>query len=134
MIVDAHNRIVATGYNGPPANMQVYVARQATCHSDCPRAQEGAVHSVNDYSNCISIHAEANALLFCDRREREGGTLIMWPGLPCYECAKLIANSGLSRVVATTTLDRDGHRASKALELWRDCGITFVDWSRPLGH
>jgi dCMP deaminase len=88
VIVNSKNRIIATGYNGPPANSEV------TCAS-CPRATiEGTV----GYGfGCISIHAEANALLFCDRSTIEGGSLYV-NAVPCEDCAKLIANSGLKTV------------------------------------
>lgn len=96
VIVDVTERVVATGYNGPPAGYR------HTCRTGCPRATEKPQAS---YDNCVAIHAEANALLFCDRRERLSGT-IYTTLLPCFWCAKLIANSGLTRVVA---LDIEDH-------------------------
>lgn len=51
-----------------------------------------------DYSDCYSLHAEANALSVCDRDQREGGTMYV-TSAPCFSCAKLISNSGLHRLV-----------------------------------
>lgn len=52
---------------------------------------------------CISNHAEANCLLHADRSRIEGGTIYV-SAKPCLGCAKLIANSGLNRVVWRTTI------------------------------
>lgn len=51
-----------------------------------------------DYTDCPSIHAEANALLSSDRSRHEGGTIYITSD-PCWSCAKMIANSGLQCVV-----------------------------------
>jgi len=47
---------------------------------------------------CPSIHAEANALLYASRAETERATLYVTHS-PCADCAKLISNSGVTRVV-----------------------------------
>lgn len=129
VIVDLTNRVVSTGYNGPPAHLLLNMV-YAECVRDCPRAKPNAMHATNDYSNCFSIHAEANALLYSDRKARENGTIYMWPGVSCYDCGKLIANSGISRVVATIDPERDAHRADQVLKLWRDCDIEFLEWKK----
>lgn len=90
VIVTAENRPVSTGYNGPPAGMQT----TGSCSTFCPRAN----NKIEGYDNCVAIHAEANALLFASRSQYEGGTIYI-SHLCCYDCAKLIANSGLARVV-----------------------------------
>lgn len=103
VIVDATNRIVATGYNGPPAGFfDTRAVRDVPpeigdigCAAFCPRA---VGERDADYHNCAAVHAEANALMFCDRREREGGTIYV-TAVPCVSCAKIIANSGAARVV-----------------------------------
>lgn len=87
-------RIVATGYNGGPSGM---------VHCDeggCPRAASPASPGRDD-ERCIAIHAEANALLFSSPEEREGAALFC-TGAPCFDCAKLIANSGVTEVVAAS--------------------------------
>lgn len=86
-------RIVATGYNGGPSGFP-------HCEEGaCPRAASEASHG-HDYERCIAIHAEANALLFSAPEERDGASLYC-TGAPCFQCAKLIANSGVSEVVAS---------------------------------
>jgi dCMP deaminase len=109
VIVDETNRIVATGYNGFPRGTE-YDGYDPKCLDDCPRAMPGAITGVS-YDNCITVHAEANALMFCDRREREGGTIYVTSAI-CFTCAKQVANSGVARVVMRVSL-ADKHRKPK---------------------
>lgn len=91
-VIAKGRRIVATGYNGSPSGFP-------HCEEGaCPRANSTAAQGYN-YEQCIAIHAEANALLFSSPEERDDATLYC-TGAPCFSCAKLIANSGVSEVVA----------------------------------
>lgn len=93
VVVSKNQRISATGYNGPAANWP----HETDCSDWCPRAQ-GLAPLDNMYDACPSIHAEANALLYVDRSIVEGGTIYITAAC-CMQCAKLISNSGISRVV-----------------------------------
>lgn len=88
-VVVKDRRIRGTGYNGAPAGMP-------GCLS-CPRRTSDCAPG-SDYSNCIAVHAEANALLYCDREDLIGATLYITRE-PCYGCQKLIAATGIVRVV-----------------------------------
>ena len=122
VIVTAMNRPVSVGYNGPPAGFDT--SEGPTCQSFCPRRKTGL--QTHDYNNCISVHAEANALMFADRRDYEGGTLYV-TSVPCWDCGKMVANSGLKRVVTRVTSE-DGHRdPAKTLQLLKDCGLYVVE-------
>ena len=91
-VVVRDRRIVSTGYNGGPSGMP---------HCDeggCPRAASESPMGAG-YDSCIAIHAEANALLFCGPQERAGAS-VYCTDLPCFGCAKLLANSGVAEVVA----------------------------------
>jgi len=91
-VIVQQRRIVATGYNGGPSGYP-------HCEDGgCPRALSEAKQGY-DYERCIAIHAEANALLFSSPQERDGSSLYC-TGAPCFGCAKLIANSGVTEVVA----------------------------------
>lgn len=105
VIVDPFNRVVATGYAGPPGNMPLM---EEMCSGWCPRASapSGTVHQM--YDDCVSSHSEMNALMFCDKREAAGGTLYV-NGAICFTCAKVIANSGVERVVMRIN-ESDWHR------------------------
>lgn len=104
VVVSKDQRISATGYNGPASTLPV----DGDCINWCPRAQ-GATPLNNTYDSCPSIHAEANALLYVDRSRVEGGTIYITDAA-CYQCAKLISNAGIQRVVM-----RIGTRAAHRL-------------------
>ena len=134
VVVSASNRIIDTGYNGPPAGWQPI--HSDGCTAWCPRAAQAQLsHAhglVQDYSDCYSLHAEANALMFSDRRLREGGTIYVTSGT-CSGCAKLVANSGLARAVYATA-DRDiSHRDSaRWYDFLQDCGLEVLHYERPI--
>jgi dCMP deaminase len=90
-VIVRKRRIRSTGYNGPPSGHR---------HCDegaCPRARSEAVSGWG-HDNCIAIHAEANAILYSSPEERDGASIYI-TGVPCFTCAKLIANSGITEVV-----------------------------------
>lgn len=159
VIVDAQNRIVATGYNGPPRG---FVHHDEPCDKWCSRSQgvnyhwkfgHGVSSSVHifaggpldpneaelqaagyekvielkaDYSDCPALHAEANALSVCDRSTREGGTIYVL-GDVCFNCAKLIANSGLATVVVMADgEDRSYRQSHRSYAFLEDCGIEVI--------
>lgn len=90
-------KIAAMGYNGN--------ARGLT--NDCDTAQPGA---------CGCIHAEVNALI---KAPYDRGELVMYTThSPCYNCAKLILNSAVTRVRY-----RYEYRNTSGLALLRSRGI-----------
>ena len=91
IIVAPNGRVVGTGYNGAPSSMRHCI------DGGCPRGL-GDVPSGPPYDNCIAVHAEANAIMFSPVESRRGGTLYV-TGVPCSDCAKLIASSGVARLV-----------------------------------
>lgn len=115
IIVTPGNQVVAASYNGPPAG-QVIDTFTAGCLTWCARAKSLDTRDVGDvdedvvasYHTCPSIHAEANALLRADRSRCADGTLYVSSAV-CMDCAKLVANSGLARVVMVIQ-DGDYHR------------------------
>ena len=90
-VIVKNRRIRSTGYNGPPSGHP---------HCDegaCPRARSESPSGWG-HDNCIAIHAEANAILYASPAERDGASIYI-TGMPCFTCAKLIANSGITEVV-----------------------------------
>lgn len=124
VIVDRRNRIVATGYIGPAADFIDAAIDLEGCASFCERGRLGPTEETRlSYSDCVSIHSELNALLVCDRRDREGGTIYV-TSVPCWTCTKAIANSGLARAVVIDTREEHGYRDPQAsLEHLQSCGI-----------
>lgn len=104
IIISPNGRVCGFGYNGSPPNHP---------HCDqghCPRLAQNSPNG-SSYDNCIANHAEANALLWSDISARQGGTLIV-NGPPCFNCCKLIASSGIKKVV---------HFADPAYSQWPAC-------------
>ena len=94
VIVKDH-KIVSTGYNGTPAGDD----RSCGETGQCPRALDPtAEHAKGEYDSCWSTHAESNALLRASWSDLQGATIYI-TGKPCPGCAKLIASSGVSKVI-----------------------------------
>lgn len=121
VVLGPNKRVAGIGYNGSPPGMP-------HCNEGhCPRMQEGSA-SGSSYDNCISQHAEQGALLWSDPSLRQGGTLIV-NGPPCMTCAKLIASSGIKRIV---------HYEDPSYAAWDDvrgfleaAGVEVASLSRP---
>jgi dCMP deaminase len=82
-VIVKKNRIISTGYNGPP-----------TGHLECKD------HGCDLANSCeISIHAEANAIYFAAKSgiSVEGSTLYC-SFAPCRKCAEAIVQSGIREV------------------------------------
>lgn len=89
ILIDAKNHVVGMGYNGGPSGFD-------HCEDGgCPRYTQNSAPG-SSYDNCISIHAEQNALLHCDYSLEPTKMYINGP--PCFTCAKLIANSTVKKV------------------------------------
>lgn len=87
-VVSRGARIISSGYVGAPAG-------QAHC-SDVGQGCEIGAHG-----GCVrTVHAESNAIAFAARSgiPTEDSTLYCTIS-PCGECAKLIVNAGITRVV-----------------------------------
>lgn len=91
VVLSPDGRVVGSGYNGAPPG----IPHCADGH--CPRWQNNEEPG-SAYDTCIALHAEENALLWSDRTDRQGGTIIV-NGPPCWACGKKIAGSGIRRVV-----------------------------------
>lgn len=119
VVVTAQNRLVSSGYNGPPTGYPA--PDDQTCSSFCLRRQSGSQPLSYGFS-CPSVHAEANALVFADRSTYAGGTIYVTASC-CADCAKLVANSGVARAVIRID-ERDFHRnPDDMVDFLEDCGI-----------
>lgn len=93
--------IISDGYNGTPSGF------------------ENQCEDENGVTKVYVLHAEANAITKVAKsgNSSEGSTLYVTAS-PCVECAKLIIQSGIKRVVY-----RDAYRITDGIDLLRRAGI-----------
>lgn len=100
--------IISDGYNGTPAGFE----------NVCEDADGSTKHYV--------LHAEANAITKVARSNNssEGATLYITAS-PCVDCAKLIIQAGVKRVVFSEL-----YRITDGIDLLKRAGIECVHFSR----
>lgn len=96
--------IISDGYNGTPSGF------------------ENVCEDENNVTKPYVLHAEANAITKVARSNNssDGATLYVTSS-PCIECAKLIIQSGIKRVVYS-----DSYRLSDGIELLERAEIEVV--------
>lgn len=95
VITRPNNTIVSLGYNGFPRGV-----------NDDPSRY-------NDRETKLKYvcHAEANAIIN-GREDLTGYTIFSYPLHPCCDCAKLIINSGIKKVVTTKPVGINRYKES----------------------
>jgi len=98
------NRFISDGYNGTPSGFP------NTCET------------ADDETHWYVLHAEANAILKCARHGQscEGSTLYITLS-PCKECAKLIFQSGIKKVMYD-----EEYRDTTGIDFLRAAGVNVV--------
>ena len=93
-VIVKNKRILTTGYNGAPAGIKSCAEK-----GECMRIKLG-IASGTRHELCYAVHAEQNAIIQAAKMgvSIEGATLYC-THIPCVICAKMIANSGISRLV-----------------------------------
>ena len=88
VLVDSSNHVVATGYNGVPTHFP---------HCLDEPCEGATAPSGESLEKCLAVHAEQNALL----QLRSNDILTAYLTVtPCITCAKMLANSRITRIVA----------------------------------
>lgn len=112
-------KLMGTGYNGSPSGVK-----------DC--YEQGCLIEYYDENGvkkerCVrTIHAEVNLILFTDRSDREDATVYITDS-PCYNCAKMLANSGIKEVVYERLYEKDH---DKVASLFSEANITYREYKR----
>ena len=103
-LVVKNNMIISDGYNGTPSGFE------NVCEDD------------NGITKPYVLHAEANAITKLARSSNnsEGATIYITAS-PCIECAKLIIQAGIKRVVYG-----EKYRLTDGIELLQRAGIEVV--------
>lgn len=107
--------VLSTGYNGSLRGMP-------HCEDDGCEMENG---------HCIAtVHAEANAILQAARNgARIDGAELYTTASPCWNCFKLIANAGISKIFYG-----EFYRDDRSREVAGKVGIELVDLQMPEGR
>lgn len=104
-IIVKDGQIMSDGFNGTPCGFE----------NKCEvKGIDGTLYTLS-----YVLHAESNAILKCAKygRPTNGSTLYITHS-PCIECAKLIIQAGIIRVVYL-----ENYRKAEGLELLKKAGI-----------
>jgi dCMP deaminase len=112
-------RILATGYNGPPAGL-------AHCdETGCIRQQRN-VPSGERHELCRGLHAEQNAIIQAALYGTSIGESTLYCTVtPCVVCAKMIINAGIREVV-----HGGGYPDELALQMLGEAGVKVDAYPR----
>jgi dCMP deaminase len=96
--------IISDGFNGAPTGFD------NNCEDD------------NNITHWYILHSEANAILKCAKNgvSCKGGTIYLTHS-PCKDCAKLIFQSGIERIVYNSK-----YRDSDGIDFLSDCKIDIL--------
>jgi dCMP deaminase len=109
-VIVRDNIIVSTGFNGAPRGLPH--CTEIGCLRDELKIPSGTRHEI-----CRGVHAEQNAIIRGDPLRMEGATMYV-NAKPCKICAKMIANSGIKKVVYVEIYPDD-----EGVEILRQAGI-----------
>jgi dCMP deaminase len=118
VIVAEDQTVISASYNGPPRH---FPTSDSDCSDWCPRAQ-GLTDPSPTYDDCPSVHAEANAIARADYSRMQGSTIYVSTSC-CKGCAKLLANSGIKRLVYRHEPGREYRNPQATADFLRACGI-----------
>ncbi len=105
-------RIISDGYNGTPAGFD------NTCENDLGE------------TNWFVLHAEANAILKVARSTNDCSDSTLFITLsPCKDCAKLVLQSGIKRVVYL-----DKYKDTTGIDFLTSAGVETLHIPNPFDH
>lgn len=102
-VIVQHDEIISTGYNGSPRGYT-----NCCDVGECWRIQHNIPHG-EQYSKCLSVHAEMNAIISASRSDMIDSTLYLVGydlqeqkeivAIPCEICKKMIINAGIKKII-----------------------------------
>ncbi len=108
-LIVKNKMIISDGYNGTPVGF------------------ENVCEDENDHTKPYVLHAEANAITkVAQSHNSSSGATLYVTSSPCIECAKLIIQSGIKRVVYGEV-----YRLRDGIELLERAGIECVQFDLP---
>lgn len=118
-IITMDDRVVSIGYNGMPSGSEL-PCEDIVLPKDFGEVPVGK-DVINDYlvTKKELIHAEANAILFAAKHGiKTDGCHLTITHSPCFECAKMIIQCGISSVFYG-----DYYRDSEPIEFLKENGV-----------
>ncbi|MBQ9481644.1 MAG: cytidine/deoxycytidylate deaminase family protein [Clostridia bacterium] len=117
-VIVRDKRILTTGYNGAPSGVKS-CAEKGECLRKKLNIPSGTRHEL-----CYAVHAEQNAIAQAAKLgvSVQGATLYC-THQPCVICAKMIINSGISKV-----LYKYGYPDDFSLQLFDEAGVEVVNY------
>ncbi len=118
-VIVKNKRIITTGYNGAGSGIMSCKDR-----GECLRRKLN-IPSGTKHELCYAVHAEQNAIIQAAKLgvSIDGATLYC-THQPCAICAKMIINSGISRVVYAS-----GYPDKFSLEMFEEAGVRIEQFS-----
>lgn len=109
IIVSKDDQVISQGFNGTPAGFD------NTCEYYDPKLKRLV-------TRVEVLHAESNAISKCAKfhSSTDGGTIYITLS-PCIDCAKLIIQSGISKVYFLEV-----YRSLEGIEFLQKCGIQVI--------
>lgn len=119
-VIVKDKRVLTTGYNGAPAGVKTCKER-----NECLRQKMG-IPSGQRHELCYAVHAEQNAIIQAAKLgvSIEGATLYC-THQPCILCAKMIVNSGISRVVYA-----EGYPDEFSMQIFKEADVLVEHYSK----
>ncbi len=119
-VIVKNKRILTTGYNGAPEGIKSCAEKQ-----ECMRIKLN-IASGTRHELCYAVHAEQNAIIQAAKMgvSIKDATLYC-THFPCVICAKMIANSGIIRLVY-----RHSYPDDFSAQLLREAGLLVEKFSQ----
>ena len=91
-VVVSNNRIISTGYNGTPQNLD-------NCYQGGCKRCNGGDTSGKNLDLCLCLHAEENAIMEAGKSKIVYPSILYCTLFPCVGCCKKIVQMGFSTIV-----------------------------------
>lgn len=114
VLVDKDNRVLSIGHNGPARGMP---------HCTETPCEGAACPSGTGLDLCQAIHAEQNALMFCNDIMKIDKCFVTVS--PCVHCIKMLMNTGCREIIFAGKYAHSG--AAKTLWL-QDPNRVWMEW------
>lgn len=122
IIVGADNRIIGTGWNGMPKTNKLY----SNNDFQMPWTKDSSDPLESKY--LYVVHAEPNAIHHASASVNGSTMYLTW--FPCSECAKVITQSGIKKLVYLKENSTDRYRVSMeaAKRIFNFAGVQYTEY------